>query len=183
MSHSPDAGPDAGPGAGPDAGVLPPRGATVVRTTGRMLPVRSDGRVLLLRGWDPDTPHDPFWFTVGGGVDAGETHLDAAVRELFEETGIVVDPAEVTPELTRYGVEFSWAGRWIVQDLVFFAVLVPDDATPTFDGLDGAERQSIDSAAWLTPDELVATGEAGDDVRMVEVVRTAVARVLGGVTR
>jgi 8-oxo-dGTP pyrophosphatase MutT (NUDIX family) len=176
MSHSRDAGPDV---AAPAPEVLPPRGATVVRTTGRMLPVRSDGRVLLLRGQDPDTPDDPFWFTVGGGVDAGETHLDAAVRELLEETGIVVDPRDVTPELTRYGVEFSWAGRWIVQDLVYFAVLVPDDATTTFAGLDGAERQSIDSAAWLTPDELAATGEVGDDVRMVEVVRTAVARVLG----
>ena len=39
MSHSRDVGPDV---AAPAPEVLPPRGATVVRTTGRMLPVRSE---------------------------------------------------------------------------------------------------------------------------------------------
>lgn len=171
-----DTGPtETGPGHHHEA--RPPPGETMVRTTGRMLPVRPDGRVLLLRGWDPHRPDEPFWFTVGGGIEPGETHRDAAIRELLEETGIVVDPAEVTAELARFGVEFSWRGRWVVQELVYFAVPVPSDVSVTFAGLDPSEAESIGSARWLTPAELVATGEMVD-VRTLDVVRAALTAVL-----
>lgn len=33
----------------------------------------------------------------GGGVEEGETMMEAAIRELFEETGIVVVPEEIVP--------------------------------------------------------------------------------------
>lgn len=158
---------------------LPPRGETVVRSTGRMLPVRPDGRVLLLHGWDPDTPEEPFFFSIGGGIDPGETHLDAAVRETFEETGIVVRPRDVTSEIARYDIDFLWAGRRIIQDLVFFAVPVPDGTTASLDGLTALEADSIGKAAWLSPDELAASGQAPDD-RFVHIMRLAVAAVLGG---
>ena len=36
-----------------------------------------------------------FWCPPGGGLDAGETHVDAAVRELREETGLVLAPSEL----------------------------------------------------------------------------------------
>jgi 8-oxo-dGTP pyrophosphatase MutT (NUDIX family) len=39
-----------------------------------------------------DRPDDLCWVTPGGGVRAGETLAAAAVRELREETGIVVTP-------------------------------------------------------------------------------------------
>ena len=37
----------------------------------RVLPV-TRGRVLLLHGWDPHRPDEPFWFTIGGAADPGE---------------------------------------------------------------------------------------------------------------
>ena len=37
------------------------------------------------------------WGTIGGALDPGETHEQAAVRELYEETGLVVDPRALTP--------------------------------------------------------------------------------------
>ena len=151
---------------------------TVRRTTGRMLAVRADGRVLLLRGRDPHHPERPFFITVGGGVDPGESHRDAAVRELFEETGIVVDPAAVSGELKRYSVVFSWAGQRVEQELVYFAVGVPDDAAATFAGLDGDELDSIESAHWLSPDELAAHEDHDGDERLVDLLRAAVTAVL-----
>ena len=34
--------------------------------------------MLLLRGVDPADPEHPYWFTVGGGADPGETLAQAA---------------------------------------------------------------------------------------------------------
>lgn len=49
-----------------------------------------DGRVLLVRRRiEPDAG---LWGFPGGHVDLGETALDAAVRELREETGVIARP-------------------------------------------------------------------------------------------
>ncbi|WP_327180353.1 NUDIX hydrolase (plasmid) [Streptomyces sp. NBC_01335] len=51
------------------------------------------GHILLIeRGWDPFKGQ---WALAGGHVDTGETSLEAAVRELEEETGITVPAAEL----------------------------------------------------------------------------------------
>lgn len=153
-----------------------------VRTSGRMLPVRSDGRVLLLSGTDPARPGSAFWFSVGGGLEPGETALEAAVRELREETGIVVDPADVTPRLARHTFTLTWRGGPVVRDSLFFAVRVPDGTVAAFDGLTGTEAGFTTGTAWLTADELLASGASAHPV-LVDVVRTAVAAVLGGVRK
>jgi 8-oxo-dGTP pyrophosphatase MutT (NUDIX family) len=44
-----------------------------------------DGRVLLARHAEGDV-----WLLPGGGVEPGETPADAAVREMWEETGLLV---------------------------------------------------------------------------------------------
>jgi 8-oxo-dGTP pyrophosphatase MutT (NUDIX family) len=39
-----------------------------------------------------DVPGYPArWLTTGGHLEAGESHRDAAIRELFEETGLTID--------------------------------------------------------------------------------------------
>ncbi|CAM3704355.1 NUDIX hydrolase [Polynucleobacter antarcticus] len=37
-------------------------------------------------------PHIQQWLQPGGHIDEGETPMDAAIREVFEETGVVCDP-------------------------------------------------------------------------------------------
>lgn len=49
--------------------------------------VEHDGRLLLVR-------QDDRWLLPGGEVEDGETHAEALVRELDEETGVAVHPGE-----------------------------------------------------------------------------------------
>lgn len=51
--------------------------------------VRHEGKVLLIKRGRP--PFEGLWALPGGHVEAGETLREAAIREVFEETGIAVD--------------------------------------------------------------------------------------------
>lgn len=55
--------------------------------------VERAGQVLLVRRANP--PDQGLWGFPGGRVEPGEAYLDAALRELHEETGLVAD----TPRL------------------------------------------------------------------------------------
>nr|WP_238354786.1 NUDIX domain-containing protein [Kribbella sandramycini] len=138
---------------------MPPPGTVVRRTTARVLPVRPDGRVLLLHGWDPLKPQVPYWFTIGGGVETGESILDAACRELREEVGIVL-PADAlgTPVATNE-IEFEWGGARIIQAQTFFAVAV-DAVDVTFANQEELELQTISAHGWWYGHDLEATGQA-----------------------
>jgi len=50
----------------------------------------NDGEILLLRRSSNDDVEPLKWSLPGGKVDKGENIREAAIRELFEETGIVV---------------------------------------------------------------------------------------------
>lgn len=54
----------------------------------------ADGRILLTQR-DPLKSYPLLWESTGGSVNAGESSIDGAIRELEEETGIVVNPAEL----------------------------------------------------------------------------------------
>jgi 8-oxo-dGTP pyrophosphatase MutT (NUDIX family) len=135
-----------------------PRDAVIRRTTGRVLPVNPDGRVLLLHGWDPMRPDEPFWFTVGGAADPGESLRDAAARELREEAGIAVDPARLGEPIASNTIEFSWAGWWFVQQQTFYAVAV-EAVEVSFAGQDDWERSTIDRHGWFSADEVLADAD------------------------
>jgi 8-oxo-dGTP pyrophosphatase MutT (NUDIX family) len=149
------------------------------RVCARVLPVNPAGEVLLLHGWDPAVPDEPYWFSIGGAIDPGESLVDAAVREMREETGIVIQPTELSEPIGREDAEFDW-GMWrLVQDQTYFALgLAHDPGAISFDGLEPIERTSIDAAGWWTPDALEADGSAAN-VRLPDLMLEAVRTVRG----
>jgi 8-oxo-dGTP pyrophosphatase MutT (NUDIX family) len=149
------------------------------RVCARVLPVNHAGEVLLLHGWDPAAPEAPYWFSIGGAADGEESLVDAAVREMREETGIVIRPTELSEPIAREDAEFDW-GTWrLVQDQTYFALALAADHTEiSFDGLEPIERTSIDAAAWWTPEALEADGSAANE-RLPEIMRLAVRAVRG----
>jgi 8-oxo-dGTP pyrophosphatase MutT (NUDIX family) len=151
---------------------------SIRRNTARVLPVDKEGRVLLLHGWDPRRPDDPFWFTIGGAAEDGETLPEAGARELREEVGISVDPARLGEPIEVSMIEFSWAGMHFVQDQTFFAIAV-DDAEVSFADQDPLERATIDKHGWLRAEDLEDGGERPADPEIPRLMRAAVAAVRG----
>jgi 8-oxo-dGTP pyrophosphatase MutT (NUDIX family) len=123
------------------------------RTTARVMPVNRDGQVLLLFGCDPLRPDLPYWFTIGGATEPGETLAEAGAREMLEETGIVVSPDDLVGPYHRGFHEFSWNGWDIANDSHFFAVRV-DDVSVSFDGLEPMEVGNVLDSGWWSPDEM-----------------------------
>jgi len=148
----------------------------IKRNTARVLPVDSEGRVLLLHGWDPRRPDEPFWFTIGGAAEDGETMQQAGARELREEAGLVVDSARLGEPIEVSTIEFSWAGVDFVQDQTFFAVAVTDSPV-SFAEQDPLERATIDKHGWLRPEELEGGGERPASPDIPGVMRAAIAAV------
>lgn len=70
-----------------------------IRPAARVLVLDPAGRVLLFgaRLVDLATPPGPvlYWYTPGGAIEPGEAVRAAAARELAEEIGLLVDPAEL----------------------------------------------------------------------------------------
>jgi 8-oxo-dGTP pyrophosphatase MutT (NUDIX family) len=166
---------------GDEVGTSPAGGSAgpIHRTAVRLLPVSPEGRILLLQAQDPARPGDLHWISVGGGVDPGETHEQAAVRELFEETGIEA-PVDVVVGPLGEGIHpFSWDGVDYVSHSRFYAMALPADVSVHFEGLDAGEVGNILRAEWWTPEELEADGTAAS-ADMPEMMRAAIAAVLSG---
>jgi 8-oxo-dGTP pyrophosphatase MutT (NUDIX family) len=123
-----------------------------------VLPIDPGGRVLLLRGYDPADPGHPFWFTIGGGTDPGESVAGAAARELREEAGIATDAASLGDPVWHRATEFSFDGTRFQQEEDYFLLRVGSDEV-SFDGMDDSEKETVLGYSWLDPAGLESLDE------------------------
>jgi len=146
------------PSAPPPPPPLPGAGLPVMRRrTGRLLPLYGDA-VLLLRGRDPLQPDaGQWWFTVGGGCEPGESTAQAARREAYEETGLVL-PDDLGPVVLQRASAFAFDGVWLEQTEDYYCcrVLSSDVVTTGWTEL---EQRSVTGFRWWTVPELLAADE------------------------
>jgi 8-oxo-dGTP diphosphatase len=119
--------------------------------------LRGDSVLLIRRG---TPPRQGEWSLPGGRIEPGERAVDAALRELGEETGV---EAEITglidvvdglfPEAGRHYVLIDYAARWVSGEPV-----AGDDALEArFVALDEVERL----IAWSETRRIIRLAAAG----------------------
>ncbi len=120
-----------------------------IRPAARVILLDSQGRILLF----PWTLQDGrvIWLTPGGGLAPGETHAQAAIRELREETG--VETVAVGPCVWRREHVFTWSGRRLRQQERFFLVRV-DTAEVDTSRWEAHEREALGEGRWWSLEEL-----------------------------
>ena len=124
------------------------------RATVRVLLVDEHDRILLFH--DSDAPVGrTWWLTPGGGIDPGEDELTAVLREVQEETGRVLDPADVRGPIARRHVLHGYSDVVVDQDDTFYLVHVPAFTISTA-GHTEDERRTMLGHRWWTRAELEA---------------------------
>ena len=102
-----------------------------------------DGKVLIVRRARP--PARGLYTLPGGGVEAGETLVEAVMREVREETGLEIEPVALAGyreaiardgegRVERHFVILPFAARWIGGEPVL--------------------NEELSEAAWRDPSEL-----------------------------
>jgi len=120
--------------------------------------MNDDGHVFVGQRRDRDMDA---WQMPQGGVDAGEDPRDAALRELWEETGVTSDLVEIVDQtegwlpydLPHDLVSRIWKGRYRGQEQKWFLL--------RFHGADSdvnieTEHPEFSEWKWQAPDRLVA---------------------------
>jgi hydrolase, NUDIX family len=126
------------------------------REAARVLLFDDAGRVLLAMGHDEDQPDRAWWFTIGGGIEEGEDPRAAAVREVFEETGLRLDAHELVGPVLYRTAEFDFLAVTARQDEWFFIARAPS-TNLSRDGWTDLERSVIDAQRWWDIDEAAAS--------------------------
>ena len=132
------------------------------RQAARVVVLDRRGRTLLFRGGDPGRPEaGTWWFTPGGGLEAGETPVQAAVREVAEEVGLDVSGRLEGPVWER-DTAFEFEGLPVQQHEVFFLArldLDGDRVVPDRRGWTDLELRSVLEQRWWTRTALTETSD------------------------
>lgn len=75
-----------------------------------------DEHVLLVRIVDPVDGGPPVWLTPGGGVEANKALVQAARRELREETGLVVTKEDLGDPVAVTRGDWAFRGELLVSE-------------------------------------------------------------------
>lgn len=106
------------------------------------------------------------WLTQGGGLKPGETHQEAAVRELWEETGLT--GVELGPWKWRRQVVWRWGARTCEAQERCFLLRVSRFSISPAVRVDLEAETMLEHRWWNTPELQAAAGASFPPSRIGE---------------
>lgn len=138
----------------------------VSRPSARIICVDDRGRILLLRWRDPFDGSTK-WEPPGGGIEAGETPLQAARRELIEETGLPGGLIESgTVDIAR---TFRWNGRDYEHTEWFYLARITKTAVRPV-GLRPDESDNFRGYRWFSVEDIQSSNERIEPIQLLELI-------------
>lgn len=143
------------------------------RLTSRVLVFDEQDRVLLFltKGFVPT--QKTRWITPGGGVEPGESHADAARRELFEETGL--DRDDLGERIWFHTFTVDYTGGDHDTGYAEYFVLHTTGFEPSHDHWTPGEQTDVLDVRWWSLAELIATDEPFEPAELIGLVRSQLA--------
>ena len=110
--------------------------------------IMKDSKILMIGNEKVD-----YLYSVGGRIKFGETAEEAIIREVFEETGVVmeIDRLGFVHENYFYGDSSSNLDKLIYEISFYFYMSVPSDFTPISESF--TEDNSKEYLKWVSFDE------------------------------
>jgi 8-oxo-dGTP pyrophosphatase MutT (NUDIX family) len=137
----------------------------------RVVLADADGRVLLFHVVTAEEAPGGWWELPGGGIDPGESYLEAAVREIREETGLALDPAQVSPPTWRRDSTWRSRGKRRLQhEVVVLARVALEQPAIVDGGRTPEEVEDYVTAWWWRVPEITGSRERFYPGRLPELL-------------
>lgn len=155
-----------------DAKDYNPEGKAFVRPSARGIIIRN-GKIAMVHSLRYDYYKYP-----GGGLESKETAIDALIREVREEAGLIVIPESVREYgLVRRIQKNQIQGyEYFYQENYYYLCDAEDRAVAR--NLDDYEAEAEFVPEWVEPDHAIAVNRSGNTALLVRYTREREARVL-----
>jgi len=125
----------------------------------RIILINPNDEILLMCANDPKTTapdgtyNGRFWFTIGGEIEPGETDMRAAVRELYEETGLTLAEVSFGPIVWFGSCDLILSGQ-LKRLNQKFIVAHSTETNISMTNLTESEKNVIEEIGWFGIDKI-----------------------------